>query len=181
MDCQCSPPPTLPVNRRIDTTENITFIRTTCVNITTVNIQLLLMPAFKRMWKGYVFTGVCLSTGGGGYPWSLVLTQGGYPWSLVLSGRGGRYPSQACSWGEGYLSLVLGQGYHGPPDKTRTGVSSARQDHDRSTPPPPPRRTTTEVLPSSLPGDRLRRERYASCGHTGGLSCLKTVNTYPIR
>ena len=62
--------------------------------------QNFLPPEFQRMREGYVFTGVCLPTGGVPQvfgPWSFLGVPHGL-WSLVLSGGGG-YPRQ----GRGYF------------------------------------------------------------------------------
>ena len=75
-------------------------------------------------WEGYIFTGVCLSRGEGGYVWSLVYgllslvhSRGkGTPWSLVpglFLGEG--YPRQDQDRGTRSLSIPP------PPDRTMQG------------------------------------------------------------
>ena len=68
----------------------------------------------QRSCEGYVFTGVCLSTGGGGIPTCLA---GGIPACLqqVSGGRGVGYPSMHCRW---YPSK--------PCNKSRGGVPTTR-------------------------------------------------------
>ena len=49
------------------------------------------------------------------------------------------------------------------------------RDQDRGTPLPLPPTHTAHAT------DRIRRERYASCGHTGGLSCMLKFSHYTGR
>ena len=123
--------------------------------------------------EGTVFTGVCLSTGGGGTPipgsfpglWSQVLSRG-LPESQVLSQVSG-----PRSFPGGYLSprffprsLVPGPFQGGTQQKSQPGGT--------------PERIEVPPLPSwdwgtPCPSEQVlaTRRAVASCGHAGGLSC----------
>ena len=109
-----------------------------------------------RVRREVIFS-VCQSKGDGGVPCSLVPGPfsggGGYPslWSRVLSrGRGG-YPSQ-----DQHMNTPSSY----PPGQEQDRVPpSPSQDQDRV---PLPR--------TQYAMDRIRRGRYASCCHAGGLS-----------
>ena len=114
------------------------------------------MPAFRRIWEGNVFTGVCLSPGEGGIP-----TSGprsflrGYPsvWFQVLS--------------EGYsliLSLVLSQVLlRGVNSQPVWGYSPGQ---DRFIPPPPLARIgeAASRIGATPPLHRLPCGWFAPCG-----------------
>ena len=97
----------------------------------------------------YVFTGVCLFTGGGSS--GPVLSWGGGPHvlSTVLSG--------------GFLVLSWrncpGPGEEGDPLVLSIVLSGVAPPQDRTMGAP--------FLP-----DRIRHRQYTSCGHEGGLSCF---------
>ena len=54
-------------------------------------------------------------------------------------------------------------------------LHSENLDRTGGIPNPPDKIGDNPPLPSPL-SDRLRRRRYTSCGHTGGLSCLCNVD-----
>ena len=162
-----------------------------------------------------VFTGVCLSTPGGGVPQRQVLSQvtgpRSFPEGTPVPGSFPGHRSQALS-GEypspqwGYLSMVpsYGQARMGypqpgqdrvPPSQDSTGVppGQVRMGYDPPQPgwgtTPPTARTGyhpqegQDGVPLARSGwgapqteqqckHLLRGGRYASCLHTGGLSCL---------
>ena len=65
----------------------------------------------QRSWEGYVFTGVCLSTGG-------CLVPGG-AWSWVVSALGGLVPGRGGAWsGAWYPGMHRGS----PPGETATAA-----------------------------------------------------------
>ena len=109
------------------------------------------------MREGYVLTHVCLSVSPRGVP-SQVRTWG-YPcWGdtpplVTPIGPGWGYPT-SCS----------------PPRRTWPGGP-----HPRYPPPPPPGPGWGGGHPTS--GGLIRRGRYASCVHAGGLSCCLTNMT----
>ena len=57
------------------------------------HILMILLPPAKEVCEGYVFTRVCLSTGGGGVPACIA---GGIPACLAAGLGGGWYPSMPC-------------------------------------------------------------------------------------
>ena len=138
--------------------------------------------------RGYVLTRVCLFMGGEGVdmvPGPFPREEGeeqpsqacswarGYPSQACSQGG---HPSQACSRGKGYPSQTLGQGYH-PPTPWQDQDSGNLQDNQNGRTPLDRTRTGGTTPPPLQPQtwhatDMICHERYASCGHVGGLSCL---------
>ena len=107
--------------------------------------------------EGYVFTGVCLLTGG----------RGVYP-SQVLMGEGvsqGTYPLARSRWGEGE---GVPQGTYHPTAKVPTPLARSRWGVPQGTYPPgqgtyPPSRIGQHMV------YLIHHGRYASCIHAGDL------------
>ena len=73
----------------------------------------LLLPSANEVCEGYVFTGVCLSTGGhawrgvcgrgvcmaGGYTWQGACMVGGHVWQGGMHGRGSVHSGGHVGWG----------------------------------------------------------------------------------
>ena len=101
----------------------------------------------------------------------------GNVFSLSVHGGGG-YPSQACSWGGypwiGQCIPPLPQDRTGyPPDRTWTSLPPPIGQGGTQSPPTTGQGVSRHPWTGqgvSLPADRLRRRRYAFCGHAGGLS-----------
>ena len=159
------------------------------------------LPPVSEGWGGTVFTGVFLSTRGGGYPSPRFFPRsrvpGPFPWDHPSLAQG--YPSSSC----GYPSLNWGstpglgvsspsQGYPRTgvlPSQDRTGVSPS-QDWGNCWPglgypltgtglPPGQDMGTPQLGLGYLPceieqqSEYLQRGgRYASCGHAEEFSCL---------
>ena len=105
----------------------------------------------RSKWGWYAGEGVPWPGPDRGVPWGTPTSQG---WGTLLSGPGWGYPGQ-----------VQTGGY--PPSKAGWGTWQ-RVPHlnpQQGLPPPPGTGQQMEYL--------IRRGRYASCVHAGGLSCLK--------
>ena len=142
------------------------------------------MPYVVLRRVDFVFTDVCLSTGG--IPW----TGQGYPsppapppdstgGTPVLPQIGQRYltppltgqrvPLPYPHTGQGYLHPIPTQD-RGTPFSPYPPLPTQSPKQDRGYTPPIP--VTQAGHPtSSLPPDRLWRGQYSSCGHAGTLSC----------
>ena len=126
------------------------FVSTEKVSLTKVRI-LSLPTAYVVRREGYVLTRVCLS----------VDTWGGTP---ARSSRGGT-PGGVPQWGVphlGYPPVEPGRGY---PDCGGYLTSGS----------PPP----SDLARKGLPRWGVRRGRYASCVHAGGLSCCFCLHFLP--
>ena len=127
--------------------------------------------------EGYVFTGVCLLTGG--YPSQVPTGYRGYLKVPTPPPSQGTYPSARPDGGGGTPRYLL----------AKVPTPSTRSDGGRGTPtkvptlphPLPPIKVPTLPPPPPRKGQHMeysmRRGRYASCVHAGGLSCLLWVIT----
>ena len=134
-------------NRKINVKSPWTFptwyALSACVNgptgfthITGFEQSTLSPSAFRRNGEGYVFTDVCLFTGGGGTPghWSMDSGPRSFP------GRWGyRLISGPRSFPGGYPSQVLGQGTPSGQDQGRGTPLWTGPGQGYPRPPPPPR------------------------------------------
>ena len=73
-------------------------------------VNLLLLPPANEVCKGYVFTGVRLSSGGGGRAWQGVYMAGGHAWQGVCMAWGACVAG-GCAWQGGHAWW----GVHAPP------------------------------------------------------------------
>ena len=102
-----------PANRLMTEPDSVTMFSSFELCFFLLQVQIRFdPPTFRRLREGNVFTGVCLSTGAGGYPsfWSLVLSWGNpasdprsFPDTVTkLSMRGGNVFTGVClSTGDG--------------------------------------------------------------------------------
>ena len=133
------------------------------------------------MMGGYVFTGVCLfNFGGVPHPRSV---GGGYP----IPGLGGGVPqvwvggtpSQVWMWGVPHLGLDGGGVTWGTPQPGLDRVPPPPW-LDGVHPPPPYPPSPPPPSPHQHSEHLLRGRQYASCIHTGGLSCSMCEHAHPL-
>ena len=121
--------------------------------ISVVSVFLPLAYVLRR--QGTVFTGVCLSTPGGGD----TPTKVGTPWPRWGTPDQGRYPQGQVRMGGGGTPRYV------PPSKV--GTPLARSGWGRAY----PKVFTPSKVGTPPPEHLLQGGRYASCIHAGGLSC----------